>query len=185
MEDVMDRVRMSLIATAVCAALAIPAYADDERDTGARRRPWSGHAQLASRIVVPGDPLHPTRCDGPAAILGGAGLTNLLGQFLGQQSHCLNQDGSFDKGHFVFTATDGRTIRGQYYGRIVPAVPPPPDQPPTSGLILGSVCVQGGTAFDHIVNDCAAHRYAPARGVLNLTTGDGTIFLDYALGVRR
>ena len=52
-------------------------------------------------------------------------------------------------------------------------------------MILGSVCVQGGTAFSHIVNDCAAQRYSAALGVLNLTTGDGTVFLDYALGVGR
>ena len=181
----MYRLCVTLVATAICAVLVVPAHADDEDDNSSGRRKWNGVAQLASRIVLPGDPLHPDRCAGPAAILGGAGLTTLLGQFVGQQSHCLNPDGSFDQGQFVFTATDGRTIRGRYYGQIVPAVAPPPNELPTSGVILGSVCVQGGTAFSHIVNDCAAQRYAPARGVLNLTTGDGTIFLDYALGVRR
>ena len=174
-----------LVATAVCAVLIAPAYADDDDKNSSGRRQWSGQAQLASRIVLPGDPLHPSRCAGPAAILGGAGLTTLLGQFLGQQSHCLNPDGSFDQGQFIFTAADGRTIRGRYYGKVVPAVAPPPNEPPSSGVILGSVCVQGGTAFSHIVNDCAAQRYADALGVLNLTTGDGTIFLDYLLGVGR
>jgi hypothetical protein len=181
----MNKRCVALIATVVCAAVVAPVYADDEDESGSRRRPWRGQAQLASRIVLPADPLHPARCAGAAAILGGAGLTTLLGQFLGEQSHCLNPDGSFDQGEFVFTATDGRTISGQYYGQIVPAVPPPANQPPSSGVIVGNVCVQGGTAFDDIVNDCARQRYAPALGILNLTTGDGTIYLDYALGVRR
>jgi hypothetical protein len=174
-------VTISLIAGFVVA----PAYAEDQDASRSGRQQWSGQAQLASRIVLPNDPAHPVRCAGPAAIIGGAGLTNLLGQFLAQQSHCLNEDGSFDQGQFVFTATDGGTIRGRYYGRIVPAVAPSPDQPPTNFVFLGSVCVQGGTAFNHIVNDCAAQRYAPARGMLNVTTGDATLFLDYPLGVRR
>jgi hypothetical protein len=181
----MYRLCVTFVLTAVWAAFAAAATADDSHEHGFGRRQWRGQAQVASRVVLPGDPLHPARCAGPAAILGGAGLTNLLGQFVGEQSHCLNDDGSFDQGQFVYTAPDGRTIRGRYYGRIVPAVPPPAGQPPSNGVILGNVCVRGGTAFDHIVNDCAAGRYSPARGVLNLTTGDGTIFLDYALGVRR
>jgi hypothetical protein len=181
----MYRLYVTLLATAVCTALAFPAYADDSGETGSGRRQWRGQAELASRIVLPGDPLHPARCQGAAVILGGAGLTSLLGQFVAEQSHCLNEDGSFNQGRFVFTAPDGRTIRGRYYGQIVPALPPPPNQPPGSGVILGKVCVSAGTAFRDIVNDCAANRYAPARGLLNLTTGDGTIFLDYALGVRR
>ena len=63
-----------LVATAVCAVLIAPAYADDDDKNSSGRRQWSGQAQLASRIVLPGDPLHPSRCAGPAAILGGAGL---------------------------------------------------------------------------------------------------------------
>jgi hypothetical protein len=78
----MYRLCVTLVATAVCAVFIAPAYADDEHENGFGRRQWSGLAQLASRIVLPGDPLHPDRCAGPAAILGGAGLTNLLGQFL-------------------------------------------------------------------------------------------------------
>jgi hypothetical protein len=176
---------VTIIGTAVCAALVAPAFADDRHEAEPERRAWRGQAQVASRIVTPGDPLHPDRCAGPAAILGGAGLTTVLGLLVAEQSHCLNPDFSFDHGQFVFTATDGRTITGQYYGQIVPALPPAPNQPPANGVILGMVCVEGGTAFDHIVNDCARRRFVPARGLLNLTTGDGTIFLDYVLRVRR
>jgi len=181
----MFKLHVAFVGVLVCGAVVGLAQADNTNESGFGTRQWRGQAQVASRIVGPGDPLHPARCAGPAAILGGAGLTSLLGLLTAEQSHCLNADGSFDRGRFVFTATDGRTISGRYYGQIVPAVAPPPDQPPSNGIILGSVCIQGGTAFDHIVDDCAAGRYAPARGVLNLTTGDGTIFLDYTLRVRQ
>jgi hypothetical protein len=150
------------------------------------RLPWIGQAQLASVIVTPGNPLYPERCVGrPAAVVAGAGLTTLLGQLVAQQSHCLGDNGAFDLGEFTFTNTSGRTIHGKYHGQLVPAFPPPPGATPGAGIIQGRVCVAGGTAVSGIVNDCAADRYSPALGVLNLVTGDGAIIIDYALGLRR
>jgi hypothetical protein len=52
------------------------------------RLPWKGHAQSASVVVPPGDPIYPPRCGTqPAALIVGAGLTTLLGQFSVRQSH--------------------------------------------------------------------------------------------------
>jgi hypothetical protein len=173
----------SIVALAVLAALW-PVLAQGRGHIV--RLPWKGHAQSASMVVPPGDPMHPARCDTqPAALIVGAGLTTLLGQFSVRQSHCLGENGAFSSGEFEFTTTAGRTIRGQYFGQLVPTFPPPPNTPPSGGLIQGSVCVSDGDAFARIVDDCASGDYSPALGILNLVTGDGTIFIDYALGVGR
>ena len=174
-----------------CAGLAVvvlslPAsLAASDRDR-VERLQWRGHAQSASVVVLPGHTLYPERCgDRPAALIAGAGLTTVLGQFSVRQSHCLNEAGSFDDGQFEFMKADGTTVTGQYFGQLIPSLPQPPNTSLAGGVINGQVCVEGGTALTGIVDDCAAGRYSPAMGVLNLVTGDGTIFIDYKLGVRR
>ena len=180
----MRNVPMYFMAVGIFVTLPVIDLAADRDRTA--RVPWKGQAQSASAVVTPGNPLYPDRCDGrPAAVAAGAGLTTLLGQFLVQQSHCLGDNGGFDAGEFTFTTIGGRTVHGQYSGQLVPAFPPPPGALPASGVIHGRVCVSGGTAFPGIVDDCAAGRYSPALGILNLVTGDGTIFIDYGLGLRR
>ena len=180
----MKRDMFHLLAVGIFATVTSTGFASNGERLA--RLPWKGHAQSASAIVTPGSPLYPDRCDGrAAAIVAGAGRTTLLGQFVVQQSHCLGENGAFDRGEFTFTNIGGRTVHGKYAGQLVPAFPPPPDAPPGSGVIHGRVCVAGGTAFRGIVNDCAAERYSPVLGVLNLVTGDGTIFIDYQLGLRR
>lgn len=166
--------------------LVVPAsLAASDRDR-VERVHLRGHAQSASVVVLPGQSLHPERCgDRPAAIIAGAGLTTVFGQFVVRQSHCLNDTGGFDGGQFEFIKTDGTTLTGRYMGQLIPNFPPPPNTPPASGVISGQVCIESGTAFTRIVDDCAAGSYSPALGVLNLVTGDGTIFIDYKLGVRR
>jgi hypothetical protein len=178
--------RRSVLTVVTAGIVAAQATIGSAEDWGRVRLPWKGHAQSASKTVLPGDPLHPDRCEGrPAAVIAGAGLTTLIGQFEVRQSHCLGDNGGFGQGEFTFTTVEGRTIFGRYSGQLVPTFPPPPGALPESGLIHGSVCVEGGTALPGIVNDCAAGRLSPALGVLNLVTGDGTIFIDYALGLKR
>jgi hypothetical protein len=177
--------RRSLV-TVLAGLLAAQATVGFAEERTRVRLPLKGHAQSSSKTVFPGDPLHPARCGArPAAVVSGAGLTTLLGQFVAQQSHCLGENGAFGEGEFSFTTTAGRTLYGRYDGQLMPTFPPPPGAPPQSGVIHGNVCVEGGTALRGIVDDCAANRYSPALGVLNLVTGDGTIFVDYALGLRR
>jgi hypothetical protein len=166
--------------------LALPAsVAASDRDRIVRLH-LRGHAQSGSVVRTPGETLHPERClVRPAAVITGAGLSTVLGQFVVRQSHCLDNTGGFDEGQFEFVRTDGTTVTGRYTGQLIPSPSPTQGDPPTSAVISGRVCIDGGTAFPDIVDDCAAGRYSPALGVLNLVTGDGTIFIDYLLGVRR
>ena len=179
--------RVLIILSVVTVMSALP-LAADSRDH-VLRFTWRGHAQTASKIVPPGDAQHDAaRCGtDPQAVISGAGVTTLLGQFMATQSHCLRlADFSFYGGVFSYTTPDGKTVEGQYRGQFAPALLPPSQSPPRgSVLILGNLCVKGGTAHPRIVDDCAADRYSPARGILNLDTGDGTVFLDYELGIRR
>ena len=46
----------------------------------------------------------------------------------------------------------------------------------------GNVCITGGSRGE-IDNDCRSHRYEPARGITNLSTGDATIFLDQRIEI--
>ena len=177
-------IKLRACARLAVVVLGLPAsLAASDRDR-VERLQWRGHAQSASVVVFPGHTLYPERCGGrPAALIAGAGLTTVLGQFVVRQSHCLNETGGFEGGQFEFIKTDGTTVTGRYSGQLIPSFPPPIT--PASGVINGQVCVEGGTALTGIVDDCAAGRYSPALGVLNLLTGDGTIFIDYKLGVRR
>jgi len=175
----------TVVAVALFMTQSSPSFADGREHIV--RLPWKGHAQVASKIVPPGHPQHDARCGTDVeAIISGAGLMTLLGQFFAEQSHCLRSDFSFYSGRFTFTSPDGRTVGGQYFGQLVPALLPPPSTPPLgSGVIRGNVCVEGGTVFPRILNDCAAGRYSSATGILNLDTGDGTVFIDYQIGVGR
>ena len=87
-------------------------------------------------------------------------------------------------GVFKLTNADGQTIQGRYFGQLVPTFNSifPPPAPEGTWLINGNVCISGGSVGD-IENDCAAHRYEPARGITNLSTGDATIFLDQPIGI--
>ena len=60
----MYRLCVIFVGVVVFAGLVVPAHADDtdERDFGTRQ--WRGQAQVASRIVLPGDPLHPADAQG-------------------------------------------------------------------------------------------------------------------------
>jgi hypothetical protein len=161
---------------------------DDQRGEAHERKRFRADLQTTSRLVPP----PPGRCNDQAGLpqvvgllqVVGAGDANLLGPVIDEQSYCVRADGSFFGGVFKLTNADGRTIRGRYFGNLEPtfnsAFPPP--APAGPWIINGSVCISGGSAGD-IENDCSAHRYEPARGITNLSTGDATIFLDQTIGI--
>jgi hypothetical protein len=151
------------------------------------RKRFRADLQTTSRLVQP-----PVRCSdqpGLPPVVGllevvGAGDATFLGPVVVEQSHCVRQDGSFFRGVFKLTNADGDTIRGRYFGHLEPTFNStfPPPAPGGPWLINGNVCISGGSAGD-IDNDCSAHRYEPARGITNLSTGDATIFLDQTIGI--
>ena len=133
-----------------------------------------------------------------------AGTTSLLGLVDDRQVHCLGDPVfvnpptdipealPFEGGRFVFTDTKGRYIEGKYEGNATPTVaskPPPagspPGTPPTGTWIIeGKVCISGGSPQLRIVNDCAANRYFPARGVTDPLNGTATIYINQTIGFR-
>jgi hypothetical protein len=152
------------------------------------RKRFRAFLQTTSRLVEP----PPGRCSdqpGLPPVVGllevvGAGDATFLGPVVDEQSHCVRADGSFFRGVFKLTNADGDTIRGRYFGHLEPtfnSVFPPP-APAGHWLILGNVCISGGSVGD-IDNDCSADDYEPARGITNLSTGDATIFLDQTIGI--
>ena len=155
-------------------------------ESGFRRVRLFGQAQSVSKIVFSGDPAYPTRCLGaPAAVIGGAGLTNEQSQFLLEQSHCLGAAGTFTLGEFKFTGVDGSELVGRYFGELAPTVTSVFGDPPGGAWnVIGNLCIEEGDLYRRVADDCAADHYFPARGLLNLGTGDATIFIDYPLGVK-
>jgi hypothetical protein len=161
---------------------------DDSRGKPHERKRFRADLQTTSMLVDP----PPGRCNdqaGHAQVVGllqvvGAGDATFLGPVIVEQSHCVRADGSFFGGVFKLTNADGQTIQGRYFGQLVPTFNSifPPPAPEGPWLINGNVCISGGSVGD-IKNDCAAHRYEPARGITNLSTGDATIFLDQAIEI--
>jgi hypothetical protein len=153
------------------------------------RKRFRADLQTTSRLVQPPPP---GRCgDQPRLppVVGllevvGAGDATFLGPVVVEQSHCVREDGSFFGGVFRLTNADGRTIRGRYFGHLESTFNStfPPPAPGGPWLINGNVCISGGSGGD-IDNDCSVHRYEPARGITNLSTGDATIFLDQTIGI--
>jgi hypothetical protein len=161
---------------------------DDPRGGAHERKRFRADLQTTTRLVPP----PPGRCNdqaGHAHVVGllqvvGAGDATFLGPVIDEQSHCVRAEGSFFGGVFKLTNADGHTIRGRYFGQLEPTFNSifPPPAPEGPWLINGNVCISGGSVGD-IENDCAAHRYEPARGITNLSTGDATIFLDQPIGI--
>jgi hypothetical protein len=152
------------------------------------RKRFRADLQTTTRLVDP----PPGRCTdqlGLSPVVGllevvGAGDATFLGPVVDEQSHCVRADGSFFRGVFKLTNADGDTIRGRYFGHLEPTFNStfPPPAPGGPWLIIGNVCISGGSVGD-IDNDCSVHRYEPARGITNLSTGDATIFLDQTIGI--
>jgi hypothetical protein len=172
------------ISLTVSSAIAI----DGPVAKGHERKRFRAFLQTTSGLVQP----LPGRCNdkpGLPPVVGllevvGAGDATFLGPVVVEQSHCVRADGSFFGGVFKLTNADGNTIRGRYFGHLEPTFNAtfPPPAPAGHWLIIGNVCISGGSAGD-IDNDCSAHHYEPARGITNLSTGDATIFLDQTIGI--
>jgi hypothetical protein len=174
------------------------------------RFPFVGTLQVAGRPILPillpppasGPPLanpeyapYAARCGGaPVLVTEGAGNTSLLGLVTDFQSHCLgnpdaNGKPTFFNGEFTFTDTNGRFLTGAYFGTLKPTVtsqpPPGPNAPPSGTWIIeGNVCFSGASPQLHIADDCAAHRFFPARGVTDPSTGLATLYFNQTLGFR-
>jgi hypothetical protein len=169
------------------------------------RVPFKASFAVAGRVIFYGSPDYTQqyldRCHmAPVNLIQGAGDASYLGTMTDVQSHCLGtQDPTapnalpFFGGAFIFTSPDGRTITGEYHGRLVPtntSIPPTMGPPQGAWIIEGLVCISGGTVFRNIVNDCVANLFFPARGItiLNPLTGDtneSTLFLDQTIGMAR
>jgi hypothetical protein len=193
-------IKTSAVAGLVAWTCAMASAAQGET----RRVPFVATFATTSRLVNYGTPGYTaeyfTRCQGaPVLEIQGAGDASLLGVMTDIQSHCLALPGPADptalpffNGVFTFTDARGRTITGQYSGKLVPtntSVPPTMGPPQGAWIIVGAVCISGGTRVAGIVNDCAAGRYSPARGTTVLNpfvddTNPATLFLDQTIGVR-
>ena len=168
----------------------------------AERVPFKASFAVAGRVIFYGSPDYTQqyldRCHmAPVNLIEGAGDASILGTMTDVQSHCLGAPDPtapstlpFLGGEFTFTNSEGRTITGEYYGRLVStntSIPPTMGPPQGAWIIEGQVCISGGSALRNIVNDCVANRFFPARGItiLNPFTGDtneSTLFLDQTIG---
>ena len=151
------------------------------------RKRFRADLQTTSRLVASPS----RRCHdepGNAPVVGllevlGAGDATFLGPVIDEQSHCIREDGTFFDGRFALTNSDGRVIRGRYFGHLEPTFNSTfAPGPGGSWLVKGEICISGGN-FDDIDNDCSSGRYEPARGITNLSTGDATIFIDQTIGI--
>lgn len=180
-------------------AVASTAVADGR---ASERAPFKASLAVAGRVIFFGTTEYTQqyldRCHmAPVNLIQGAGDVSFLGVIADTQSHCLGtQDPTapntlpFFGGVFTFTNPAGQTVTGEYHGRLVPtntSIPPTMGPPQGAWVIEGLVCISGGTVFRNIVNDCAASRFFPARGItiLNPLTGDtneATLYLDQTIG---
>jgi hypothetical protein len=182
----------SLIAVALATA-ATPALASDF----GVRLPFEAVLQTTSLPPINSGPGYEDRCGGaPTTVIEGAGTATLLGPVHDSQSHCLgfpevDANGKmrlpFFAGIFVLTDHYGRTFTGHYFGALVQTItsvlPTATSAPAGSWIIEGHVCMKSASHV-RIVDDCAANRYAPARGITDLGTGAASIFLDQTYKLR-
>jgi hypothetical protein len=160
-----------------------------------RRVPFQVTLETTSRRIYAGDALYDAACNGAVMLdVVGVGTSAEFGLLQDHQAHCLGEPDYGDpvtipavQGSFRLTDGRGRTITGQYRGRLVQTFNAWLGElgPTGQWLIEGEACVSGGTRFASIVDDCAAGRYAPVRGFQNMTAQQATIFLDQTLGVMR
>lgn len=173
---------------------AAPAPQADHREW-MRRIDFGATLTTTSYLVYPGTDGYDEACGGRAMTsMVGAGASNLLGVLWVRQTHCLGvlettADGTMvipiTGGSFEAVDARGKTVTGKYRGRLVPTPNAGMGEivPYGTWLIQGSACVNGGTRFPKIVDDCAADKYAPIRGIADLNALQTTVFMDQTLGV--
>jgi hypothetical protein len=160
-----------------------------------RRVDFGATVTTTSYLVYPGTEGYDEGCAGrPMTTMVGAGTSSLLGVLWVRQSHCLGALESpvegpgvipLAGGRFEFVDARGKTVLGQYRGRLVatPNAGMGEVVPYGAWLIQGAACVSGGTRYPRIVDDCAADKYAPVRGAMNLNSLEATLFLDQTIGL--
>jgi hypothetical protein len=169
---------------------------EPEARAGGRRVPLAATFETTSRLVYPGDAVYDAACDGSRMVeVSGVGTSSEFGLLKDRQAHCLGApDFSNDvvripvtQGAFRLTDLLGRTVTGEYRGTLVQTFNGGFNElgPTGQWIIEGEACVSGGTRFDSIVDDCAVGRWAPVRGLQNLTSQQTTVFLDQTVGVKR
>ncbi len=175
--------------------------ASDHREW-ARRVPFRATLETTGGMVQDGQPGYDADCAGaPMASIVGVGASDLLGVLWLRQTHCLGvPDKStdpatipFSNGKFELIDARGKTVKGQYRGRLVATFNVMFDElgpMPGHWLIQGQACVSGGDRYARIVDDCAQGKYAPTRGffdmtmgIFDLATGRAQVFLDQTIGV--
>jgi hypothetical protein len=172
-----------------------PAPAPADHREGARRVPFAASLNLTIYSVFDGWPEYDIRCAGANMSQGvGAGASGLFGLVWARASHCLGSleatpEGvsafPFTEGRFELVDTRGRTVVGQYRGRLLETFNGHTSEwgPTGHWLVQGNACVSGGTRYAHIVDDCAAGRFAPMNGLVNFDTMDGKLHFDQTIGV--
>jgi hypothetical protein len=177
------------------AAQGKPGSAEGDHYRFARRVPFAATLMTTLQTVFPGADGYNDACAGsPMHTLVGAGTSELFGLVWVRQSHCIGASEATPEGvttipitggTFELVDTKGKTILGQYRGRLVGTFNAGFHELGPFGhwLIQGQACVSGGTRYAGIVDDCTAGKSAPVRGFANLTTLDATLFLDQTFGV--
>lgn len=188
----------TVVSLCVLATMSVPAMqarTGDQDRFGGRRLPLRATLQVTTQVLYPGDPNYDAGCgSAPMAEFVGVGTGAELGVLNDHQIHCLGAtDFSTDPitiplgpGSFKFTDARGRTLVGHYRGKLVQTFAGYLGEmgPQGSWLLEGEACVSGGTIADRIVDDCAANRYAPIKGMQNLTMQQATLFFDQTFGAR-
>ena len=147
--------------------------------------------QVTTKLVATDDPTCPFQL-----VIDGVGLTNLLGPVHDSASHCVAPDGSAYRGAFTFTGAtlsgppgggDSQdSISGQYVAHLVQtenSVLPAAPGGAAGGywLVYEAFCISKGTGrYAGIADDCPTSsspgRFFPARGSVDLDTGQANIF---------
>jgi hypothetical protein len=178
---------ITVLGTLGAACALMPVALSGETDSGGIRI-LTYTVQAAVQTTPTADPNCPLK-----QLVGGAGLTNLLGPVHDEQSDCVHPDGTIDQGVFTLTGAaltgglpggndSGDSISGQYRARIVPTVGSQLTNPPGGfWLIYGEVCTWKGTGrFADVVNDCPTDtspgRFVPARLTVDFNSNEAIAF---------
>jgi hypothetical protein len=128
-------------------------------------------------VGVGAPPTEGGRCPVLTANFEAPGLATHLGRFTTSQNHCMDPDGAdplaFTNGEYTFTGEDGSSISGRYSGRLLPTETTDVDN---LFLIQGRFTIESGTGRLE-----GATGGGPADGIMNMTTGEMSLYLGGAI----